>query len=190
MDAPRAGLTTQLQKELLSLGNISRHLPKLVCLLHGSHKVLLREEQPVWFLPGCVLWRRCEWLAWPPPKDNICWREHSGTLWRREEAMGCLRMPLCFVPCLKLKNNKKQPNKQTKKRPGKVERCFLCWRWAETALSSRGRWFVVACCPLRSIQAEAFLARRREDWAEPVSLPCGLCNLAAQAFVAMCVEGR
>lgn len=58
-----------------------------------------------------------------------------------------------------------------------MERCFLCWRRAGTALPSRGGWFAVACCPLHSIQAEAFLAGRREDWADPVPLLlCGLCK--------------
>uniref|UniRef100_A0A8B9RQ50 SLIT-ROBO Rho GTPase activating protein 1 n=1 Tax=Accipiter nisus TaxID=211598 RepID=A0A8B9RQ50_9AVES len=53
-----------------------------------------------------------------------------------------------------------QQNKQRKKVLGKVEGGFLCWRWAETALPSRGGSFVVACCPLCSIQAEAFLVMK------------------------------
>lgn len=64
-------------------------------------------------------------------------------------------------------------------------------KWAEIALLSRGGWFVVACCLLCIMQAEAFLTWRRKrelDWTSPShslwSVQACICNLVAQAFLA------
>lgn len=115
--------------------------------------------------------------------------ESSGTPWRGKEATwGCL--PAVFLAWNLRQQQQKKP-KQSKKVLGQVEGGFLCWRWAGTALPSRGGPFVVACCPLCSIQAEAFLAWRRKrglGWTSPSpslwSVQACICRLAAQALLA------
>lgn len=138
-----------------------------------------------WFdssLPVCPF--RCEWFAWPPPKDNICCWE----LWHPLEeegrplaAWGCL--PALFS-ALNLRQHHKETQQQQQQQKTVEGRKMLFLVEVGRGSPIQQRWgFVIDCCPL----CRLFLLEeeREEDWAKPVHFPlCGtcICILAAQAL--------